>query len=208
MDESLEKISENSGITMQIIGLCGKLGSGKTTAQKYIIKQYNFIPVNLADALKRCAEILERTSRQDLQTLGGGFRTLFGQDFWVRILEERIKKQSFGLPESMQRFVVGDVRYVNEAEWIQQNGGFVIGIDTSFDLRYVRVYERANIHDKQPTQEDFRLWDGADTENHVNYIIYNMSRFRLGNNSTLEKLYSDIDFIFSLLHQNQETPSP
>ena len=58
--------------------------------------------------------------RAILQRLGAGARDRFGEEFWIDI----------ALPASLKGdVVVSDVRYLNEAEAIQERGGKLIRID-------------------------------------------------------------------------------
>ena len=43
---------------MNVIGLAGKAGSGKSTVARHLVKQYGYVEIALADAVKRIAKQL------------------------------------------------------------------------------------------------------------------------------------------------------
>lgn len=50
---------------MNIIGICGRAGAGKTTAGEVLVKNFGFVAVSLADPLKRiCKEVFQFTDEQ------------------------------------------------------------------------------------------------------------------------------------------------
>ena len=131
-----------------IIGISGKMGSGKDTAAK-IIKEYfkekNFEIIHFADPLKMfCIDYLgvnhddvytengkksfntfwNMTNREILQKIGTDcLRNHFDKNIWVKIIELKIKKSK------NINFLIPDVRFDNEAEMILNNGGVVLNIE-------------------------------------------------------------------------------
>lgn len=123
-----------------IIGLSGRMGSGKDTAAAGVSRWLNFAVVHFADPLKLAAQRMFGftdaqlytgagknsldlrwgvTPRDVLQRLGVGAREIFGEDFWV-------KRLLMDLPPQV---VVADVRFPNEAQAIKDRGGRVIRIE-------------------------------------------------------------------------------
>jgi hypothetical protein len=122
-----------------LIGITGRLGTGKSTLAEMLAQQ---IPdarvVAFADALKDAVttmlarRILVREDalrawlddhKSDvfgpmLQGFGEFARLQCGQDFWIEQLAE-------SLPD---RAIVADVRHHNEAEWIRSRGGLLVVI--------------------------------------------------------------------------------
>lgn len=127
-----------------IIGLTGKAGVGKTTAEKFILKSNNDIhstsfakPLkNMLKALglnddqledqKSKSEIIEHlksTPRKLMQTLGTEWgRMLIDNDIWVNILEEEIEHIKSDI-------LITDVRFENEADFVRHNGNLIHIID-------------------------------------------------------------------------------
>lgn len=121
-----------------IVGLTGLKGSGKTTAADFL---HNYHSASFADGVREvvaCAfdaspeALLDRdlkkstdefwgiTYRKMLQRTAMAFREKFGDDFWIAHLESKID-----LDEDI---VIDDVRFPNEAQWVRDNGGVVIGL--------------------------------------------------------------------------------
>ena len=128
---------------MFIIGLTGKAGSGKDTAAIALSRQLGFQRHALAGPIKeslntmfgwtpdkwidrewkeRPLDGLEISPRTLAQTLGTEWGRELRDDFWIALLEYRLGQSD------ATRVVVTDVRFDNEASWIQQRGGWIINI--------------------------------------------------------------------------------
>jgi len=130
---------------MKIIGLVGRLGSGKTTAAEYLEEQYGFSRVKFADPLKDmlraigldedhieghlkeepCDLLMGQTPRHAMQTLGTEWgRNCIHPNLWVRLWMERA---------GTKRIVIADdCRFPNEMAAIRENGGTLIRIVPDF----------------------------------------------------------------------------
>jgi cytidylate kinase len=128
-------------IDSMIIGLSGYAQSGKDTVANILVKQYGFTRVAFADKIRQLAQevnplvgegihlndILNDYGwdvakqnfyvRQFLQQLGVGARNLFGDTFWI--------KEALKPLELNGDFVFTDVRFVNEADIIRSNNGYI-----------------------------------------------------------------------------------
>lgn len=139
---------------MDIIGVCGKGGSGKDTIANYLVEHYDFNRVAAADAMKvdLCKyldmdlETLESIKNkelclwdmQDTKVVNHGkfsvrrFLQLYGMDMRYRIadtywLERSIQDKVKELGTNGETsIVVSDVRFKIEYDWIKKNGGDVI----------------------------------------------------------------------------------
>ena len=132
----------------RIVGLCGRKGSGKDTAAA-VLTSRGYENVKFAGGLKTMLrallayqgygvweidEMIEGTLKEEatislagkdpryaMQTLGSEWgRTLMGEDFWVQTAISRMK--------SLDRVVVTDVRFPNEADAIRELGGIIVGV--------------------------------------------------------------------------------
>ena len=151
-----------------IIGLVGFIGSGKGTVGD-ILEQKGFIKDSFAKPLKdACAvmfgwprELLEGdtemsrkwreepdnywsekfgrvfTPREALQKMGTeAGRDVFHKDIWVISLLNRAKGKDV---------VVTDVRFKNEIQYIQDNGGIVIRVKRGVDPIWFSHLEKINL---------------------------------------------------------------
>jgi hypothetical protein len=110
-------------------------------------------------------------------------RDVFHKDIWVISLLNRSKNKDV---------VVTDVRFKNEIEYIQNNGGIVVRIKRGEDPEWVDSLTKINTQDKRiEYMEKFSIhqsewdWVGCD----FNYEI--------ANNGTIEELGNRVD---SVLH--------
>lgn len=136
----------------RLVGLVGYARAGKDSAASALTRHRSYQRVAFADPLSaillgldplvevppafgnrygapvvRYSELLERVGyerakefpevRRLLQRIGGGHRRLFGPDYWVEIGRAKWRR--------LERAVVTDVRYQNEADAIRADGGVI-----------------------------------------------------------------------------------
>ena len=118
-----------------IIGLSGYAQSGKDTVAKILVEEYGFTRIAFADKIKELLyEMNPRFNdrqlqqwvdlqgwdatkeipevRMMLQNLGVGARKIIGELVWVKLAIMRL--------DSDKNYVVTDVRFTNEADWIKE----------------------------------------------------------------------------------------
>jgi hypothetical protein len=138
-----------------IIGVCGLIGSGKGTAADILVEHHGFEKLSFADSLKDCVAALfdwprsmlegdtpasrqwreqpdefwtremgfTVTPRFALQKVGTEcMRQGLFDGIWVSRTKQRIEKQS------SKNFVIPDVRFPNEIQMIQNQGGVVVHV--------------------------------------------------------------------------------
>jgi len=121
-----------------LVGICGKAGSGKDTVGDYLVKQYGFKRIALADPIKRLVEdvfvldkhmVYDRMAREQpleswpgwtvrklLQFIGTElFRENIDDAIWVKSLWYRI------CDDKDNNYVVTDVRFPNELQYFKDN---------------------------------------------------------------------------------------
>lgn len=177
-----------------IIGITGKAGAGKDTLALHLQQKHGYTRRAFADPIK---ELLNRrfgwtpeqwedrqwkerpcvitldvpardwhsrlSPRQLAQWLGTEVgRNTFGEDCWVRALE------NWWVRRADTTLVIPDVRFNNEAEWIQRMGGRVIRVT------------RPNAPGVAPHVSE----RGVD-DNYINFFLVN--------NASIEHMYNAID---------------
>jgi hypothetical protein len=197
-----------------IVGLLGFIGSGKGTAGD-ILKDIGFTPVSFAKGVKDVAAEMfgwprhllegdtqhsrewreqpdefwskefgkEFTPRYALQLMGTEVgRDVFHKDFWVIKLKNYIDNA----PE--QNYVITDVRFQNEIDFIDRQGGILIEVRRGITPHWFDIAARANRGDSKaesfmrengPHESEWR-WIGND----IDFII--------NNDGTLEELKEKI----------------
>lgn len=183
-------------LNVKVIGIYGKKFNGKDTIADYLVQNYGFTKVSLADSLKRgVQEIFGLTDnqlwgnqkefvdsywnispREILQVVGTEcFRNTFGnifphigENFWILSLNRRINKL---IESGIKNIVIADIRFPNEQELIQRYNGILIHVK------------------REILQTNYQCIDKHISENlelHPDFII---------KNKTFEQLYDDIDFL-------------
>lgn len=109
------------------MGLSGKIKSGKTYVSQYLHRTYGFVPLSFATYLKedlirlgfpeRDVRVTKPPRMRDLLQAYGSARRTYDEDYWLNKLRNSI---SMCKPGTV--FVVDDVRYKNEAQFVMDNG--------------------------------------------------------------------------------------
>lgn len=195
-----------------LVGVLGFIGSGKGTVGD-ILEKHNFQKVSFASKLKDIAaitfnwprELLEGDTeasrlfrekedsywsrklnrsfspRIALQYLGTEvFRDNFHTDFWIYCLEKEIKSEL-----QDKKFVVTDVRFPNEIQWISKNNGLLIEVHRGLKPHWYDIAARANKGDIKA--ENFMKNDVKVHESEWRWIGHNNVE-SLHNEGTIEEL--------------------
>jgi hypothetical protein len=148
---------------MELYGFMGNMGSGKNyVAEKLFAPNLPPKPtliMALADHLKVSAICFENlkyekvfgdkdeTTRIKLQKLGTEYgRDKYGDDIWIKVLQTWIKIYQ---DRGIERFIITDVRFENEAAWIRKNG---ILIKISAPDRYLDRLNKESDNDHEKAQ--------------------------------------------------------
>jgi len=131
-----------------LIGLAGPARSGKSTAADHLVRNHLLEHYAFADPLRsglmeifnldpddfegaskeQPVEWLGRSPRELMQSMGTEWaRQLVHPDVWVKIAEQNLNYLQNTL-SSVVGFVVSDVRFENEAQFIRQRGGTIVHI--------------------------------------------------------------------------------
>ena len=128
---------------MILIGLTGHAGSGKDTVRN-IMETEGFVGLAFADGIRGMlrelltsagiddAYIDERTLKETIipelgvsyrhmaQSLGTEWGRNLQKDFWLRLSSAFLRDQT---DAGESHFVISDVRFSNEADWVKRQGG-------------------------------------------------------------------------------------
>jgi hypothetical protein len=160
---------------LDIIGLAGKSGTGKDHIAKIHFQPLGFKPFSFAwhpkvflvgKGLATHEEVFVtkpphiRTLLQDDATRLG--RDVYGKDVWCRTLIEwmRVVYENWG----ETKFVIPDVRFLNEAEHIKAAGG-----------RVIQVYAPIRAANNQLTEEQRRHQSETELDTYIDFdgILHN-----------------------------------
>lgn len=124
-----------------IIGITGKARCGKDTAAMHLVQQHGFVQLRFADALKnglmsmigltneqlegeekeKVIDWLGKSPRELMQTLGTEWgRHMVNNNLWVNCMQRTIDELK--LLKNDINFVISDVRFENEANYIRERG--------------------------------------------------------------------------------------
>lgn len=141
-----------------VIGLIGKAGCGKSTAANALCREYGFIRIGFADAIKQTLFTLglfshnelwnkkTEKSRQAMQEFGEWVRR-YDYMFWTDKCYQKILELR---QAQYHDIVIDDVRRIDEAEMIQRIGGKLVRIfrdslDTITDYSHISETEMDEI---------------------------------------------------------------
>jgi len=121
--------------TKLVIGLSGHIGSGKTTAAKYLLQHYSpkACIISLAYPIKSAVQSITNKLLTDsnksimrpvLQSYGEAMKKLWGDDYWMNHANQRWKLGQ----KNHDVMICDDIRFPYEADWIRSLGGVVISI--------------------------------------------------------------------------------
>jgi len=121
--------------TKLVIGLSGHMGSGKTTAAKYLLQHYSpkACIISLAYPIKSAVQSItnklitdsnKSIMRPVLQSYGEAMKQLWGDDYWMNHANQRWKLGQ----KNHDVMICDDIRFPAEADWIRRSGGVVISI--------------------------------------------------------------------------------
>ena len=154
---------------IKVIGLSGKAGSGKDyIASRIITPQYGYVPFSLAWHIK--TSLIGRGActydeayltkppqvRHLLQQEGTeSGRDIYGEDIWLETAFAwmQLIYEQWGIA----RFVVPDVRFPNEVEYIKRKGGKVIRILAPNRVASSSLSMEARLHRSETALDDYPL---------------------------------------------------
>ena len=204
---------------IEIYGVSGKLGSGKNyVAEKILLpflnrtvsSEKNSLSLALADHFKvdvcvkqnidyeRIFIKKDEESRKILQLKGTEEgRLKYGEDIWINILKTWIRLHS---ERGVERFVVTDLRFPNEVEFIKKMGGKVIRIHAPKRNHDAVVKEAKGDPEKISSIKNHSSETALDNYTGFDYILYN----DYGNEKNVEK---DLEkFLLGSENENIEEP--
>lgn len=174
-----------------VVGITGKIGSGKTIlanylAKNYLASDYQFSKI-LIDILDRL--YLEK-SRQNLQKLGISLRKGLGHDVIVNALGKDIEG------DNSDMIAIDGIRYMNELEMVREfEDNLLIALEASPEIRYERIVRRGEKGEEKISFEEFLNAERKETEKEIEKIS-KLADYKLKNEGTKEELFRKVDEIF------------
>lgn len=130
------------------IGIIGKLGSGKTSAANYIVDNYGYVRLSLADPIRHIMleylDIKDKTDpryRRVAQMIGTAWFRSVDDKVWVKYLVKRAMRLK------NKNIVCDDCRFVNEVETLLNNNWIFLYLDCPLEIRKARCISRDGTFD-------------------------------------------------------------
>lgn len=133
---------------MHLIGITGKARAGKDSLASCLATEEGDVRGSFARPIKEGLstildvplEFLESTAKDEqlegfdfsprraMQTLGTEWGRSLDEDIWIKLQEKRFKKYAQDPHRKDCFYVISDVRFNNEAEWVISMGGIVVRV--------------------------------------------------------------------------------
>ncbi len=171
-----------------VIGLSGRIGSGKGTIGDYLASEYcaegrRFSDI-LSDLLVRLHIPVERAA---LQRMGATLRSMFGDDVLVQTLRKDLEEAEADI------VMVDGVRYPNEVEMLRGfEKSILFFVDAPPKIRFERVRKRGEKGEEKIDFQEFLRAEQRETERHLDEVKA-MADYRLDNSGSFEDLYKQVD---------------
>jgi hypothetical protein len=196
-----------------IVGFLGFIGSGKGTAGD-ILKEIGFVKQSFAGPVKDTASVMfgwprhllegdteesrkfreeydpfwskkfgyQFTPRMALQTIGTEVgRDLFDSNIWISRLEKNI--------EENKNYVITDVRFKNEMNWIRNNNGILIEIQRDQNPDWYEIAIAAN---SGSMESELLMYETGVHESEWRWISPSMIDERVHNIGSKDELKQDL----------------
>ena len=182
-----------------IIGLTGKLGSGKGTIAE-ILATKGFFSTSLSDRIRE--EIRSRNldvTRERLLEVSDELRRKEGPTVLAKRTWEMV------ILSGKDRVVIDSIRGEAEVDYLKkQSGFFLVGVIADVATRFLRIKERGRESDPQ-TLEEFEKVEEKDVRSGKGLVGRNIQAcldkadFTIENNGTVEELKKQIDKIIKIV---------
>jgi len=177
-----------------VIGLSGRIGSGKGTAAEYLEKRYKAKVLVFSDILN---DILDRLgipiTRYSLQQLGKSLRTGLGRDVIVNAMKADIERSRAKV------LLIDGVRFRNEAKMVKDfPKSALIFVDVPVQIRYKRSLKRGSRGEAELSFEEFERLDNAPTESELDFVKRE-ANFVVKNAYDKKALFKELDEIMKKL---------
>ncbi|WP_145616298.1 hypothetical protein [Bacillus licheniformis] len=177
------------------LAFAGKMRSGKNAAASFFTEDTT-VELGFSDEFKQLAkvyfpqEVAKGKPRPIYQFIGQGFRQ-FDPDIWVKCLDRKL----INLMESgVSDFIVTDVRQMNEYSYLKKKGFTVIKVEAEEEIRKERIIAAGDTFKPESFYHE--------TELSVDFLPCD---YLVTNNTTLEDLYEQLQFIRKELEGDGQT---
>ena len=181
-----------------IIGLTGKMSSGKGTVAQYLKKEHTASIYRFSTPLR---DVLDRIhidqTRDNMQNLSFDLRKRFGDDILASIIAADVKNDDHSL------IIIDGVRRLPDIKYLRELPEFkLISIETEQKTRWQRMTMRGeNPDDVQKTFEQFQEDEKNEAERQIDEVAQTAD-YKIDNNGSYEDLFKRVGEILAELNEN------
>ena len=156
-----------------VIGLIGRMGSGKGFVGDYLCENYNASRHTISDIL---ADVLKRlhlpVTRAHLQKLGASLRSELGSNVIINALKGDVEEDNSNI------IIIDGIRYMNEVEMLRTfENNLLLSIDANPELRYERCVLRGEKGEDKITFEEFMANENRETNKQNTTAFFITSKY-------------------------------
>ncbi len=171
-----------------IVGIAGKMASGKGRVGEYLMRLYDVDKVKTSYFFREVLNIFDiPESRENLQKLSTFMRSTYGENILARALVKHAQKMAKPI------VIVDGVRRYTDIENLKKLPNFfLIYVDADQKIRYERYIKRnENPGDAEMTYETFLVEDNAEPEQQIESLKEHADVV-MDNNGTTDQLDAQI----------------
>lgn len=172
-----------------IIGLSGRIASGKETAGKWLMKKTRADKVRFSDPLRQTLDLFSiPQSRENMQSLS----TFLRQTYDEECIAKAIFKITMQSPSPVS-IIDGVRRMADIKTFCDLDNFYLIFINTEQKIRYERMVARGeNPGETEMTYDDFLQKDDAESEQQIEGLKKD-ANFIIDNNGSLDELEKQLE---------------
>ena len=178
---------------MKVIGITGKMGSGKDTVAKYLVKNKGYKSISISNFIRKEAKKSKLTlTRSNLSKISKKFTDKFGETYWSECALKTLNRMKG------DKFVITGIRRLEDYDAIKSSvkAFKLYSLITAPALRFERIKERSRPGNPE-TYIRFKIQEEEELELYQNFEeTMELSKSKIENNESLEELYQLLDKLF------------
>ncbi len=171
-----------------IIGLVGRICSGKGEMSQYMAKKYGAAVLSFSDPMREMLRMLNQdVNRKNIQTFSLAIRKYFGENAFSTMIKGQALKRNENI------IVLDPFRRSADIEAFQSDGMVSIGFVRDENSRYISMVNRnREKSDSTISKEEFIKLDNAESETEIDALVAKAD-YTIENNGTVGELYKKVD---------------
>ncbi|MBI2483658.1 hypothetical protein HYV71_00535 [Candidatus Uhrbacteria bacterium] len=172
-----------------MIGITGRLASGKGRMTKEILKRFDAEQIRFSDSLRYILDMYAvPQSRDNIDALSTFLRATYGEDVLAKAVEKR------SLESTRDIVIIDGVRRATDMSTLSKHPHFkLVYIDVIPEVRYERSKSRnENVGDADLAYQDFLRMDSGEPQQQIE-SLKSIADFVIDNNGSTEKFDEQIN---------------